>query len=87
VDHLRVATGIYLEHLRIQADGCREALGLLEALLRIISPRRERGGSNGHLVGQASPPSRAVREGTVPTRTGPMEGQKTYRVRRATRES
>src|SRR5262245_54814337 len=68
VDDLRVAAGIYLEHLRVQVDGCREALGLLEALLRVISRRRERESGNGHIVGQASPPSVAVREGSFPPR-------------------
>jgi hypothetical protein len=61
VDYLGVAAGIYLEHLRVQADGCREALGFLETLLRIISRLRERECGNGHVVGQASPPSVAVR--------------------------
>src|SRR4029453_15125365 len=79
VDHLRVAAGIYLEHLRVQADGSRETLGLLEALVRIIPRRRERERGNGHVVGQASPPSVAVREGSFPPRMAPMRGQKTYR--------
>ena len=66
VDHLGVAARVCLEHLRVQADCRGKALGLLEALLRIISRRRERERGNGHVVGQASPPSVAVREGRFP---------------------
>src|SRR5262245_52650584 len=79
VDHLGVAAGVWLHHLRVQVDGCCEALGLLEALLRIISRRREHERGNGYVVGQASPPSVAVREGEFPPRMAPMKKQKTYR--------
>jgi hypothetical protein len=65
VNHLGVAAGVRLEHLRVQADCRRKALCLLEALRRIISRSRESERRDGYVVGQASPPSLAVREGPL----------------------
>jgi hypothetical protein len=86
VDCFGVAARVCREHLRVLPDGYREALGSLEALVWFIS-RREREHGDGHVVGQASLLlSLTSGEGAFPTRTAPMDKQKTYRVRESGRE-